>query len=333
MITQDVENALKRLRHAIDHVPVSTLPDADVRTASAVAQVRIRELEAQVIAERARADGAEREAAEWEGLAERRRDELSGILTDLGALSADNARLLSLVGTETPIAAFDLATTWQAERQGYMEQVSKANHVLADMVNQYMSAREGYITHEFMSAQEDAIEYLGDIGWLHAGELERYYWTDVATAATADDVLPVFYGYIRKINELRSAAQAVLESAMRDDNNMTPDTAAALRALERCVSSNNARIEPAQKEETRTRTQECIRLIEEAQTLMRPQGEWETHVAAVKQAATDACQSVYEEWRAGAVFENMPLAIASRMALAWMDLEPPVALGKEASDV
>ena len=64
MITQDVENALKRLRHAIDHVPVSTLPDADVRTASAVAQVRIRELEAQVIAERARADGAEREAAD-----------------------------------------------------------------------------------------------------------------------------------------------------------------------------------------------------------------------------------------------------------------------------
>jgi len=46
-----------------------------------------------------------------------------------------------------------------------------------------------------------------------------------------------------------------------------------------------------------------------------------TRIETVKQAANDACQSVYEEWRNGATFENMPLAIASRMALAWMDLE------------
>lgn len=41
----------------------------------------------------------------------------------------------------------------------------------------------------------------------------------------------------------------------------------------------------------------------------------------IKQAAVDACQSVQNEIEAGATFANIPLAIASRMALAWLDIE------------
>lgn len=43
-------------------------------------------------------------------------------------------------------------------------------------------------------------------------------------------------------------------------------------------------------------------------------------IEQVKQAAVDACQSVWEEHRAGAEFGNMPLAISARMALAWQDM-------------
>ena len=38
-------------------------------------------------------------------------------------LRADNARLLAIIGADTPIAAFSLAATWQAEKAGYMERV------------------------------------------------------------------------------------------------------------------------------------------------------------------------------------------------------------------
>lgn len=57
------------------------------------------------------------------------------------------------------------------------------------------------------------------------------------------------------------------------------------------------------------------------QTWQAEKAALQEEIAEIKQAANDACQSVYEEWRAGTAFENMPLAIASRMALAWMDLE------------
>jgi len=50
----------------------------------------------------------------------------------------------------------------------------------------------------------------------------------------------------REYGELEEAARTVVECAARDDNNVTPDTAAALRALERCVSST----QPAQSGET-----------------------------------------------------------------------------------
>lgn len=60
------------------------------------------------------------------------------------------------------------------------DELAVVRDALAGMVTQYMQFPEGYISHEFMGAQEDAIEYLEQIGWLRAGELERYYWTDVS---------------------------------------------------------------------------------------------------------------------------------------------------------
>lgn len=36
----------------------------------------------------------------------------------------DIDRLLAIIGAETPIAAFSLADTWRAEKQGYMEHVA-----------------------------------------------------------------------------------------------------------------------------------------------------------------------------------------------------------------
>lgn len=62
-------------------------------------------------------------------------------------------------------------------------ELTQAREALAWMVIQYMEFPEGYISHEFMSAQEDAIEYLERIGWLSAGQYERYYWTPAARAA------------------------------------------------------------------------------------------------------------------------------------------------------
>jgi hypothetical protein len=67
--------------------------------------------------------------------------------------------------------------------------------------------------------------------------------------------------------------------------------------------------------------EECTRLIEEAQALMRPQGEWEAHVEAIKQTVMEALESVDQEQRAGAQFDNILLAVSARIALAWIDLE------------
>ena len=59
-------------------------------------------------------------------------------------------------------------------------------------------------------------------------------------------------------------------------------------------------------------------LIEEAERLVDVDT---ARVRDIKQAAVDACQSVQDEIEAGAAFVNIPLAIASRMALAWLDIE------------
>lgn len=85
-------------------------------------------------------DLARQEAADWKGLAERRRDELSGVLEDAGALVDEKAAYLAkiealtqacdelarIIGTETPIAALDLATTWQAEKAHMMDAYRQA---------------------------------------------------------------------------------------------------------------------------------------------------------------------------------------------------------------
>ena len=60
-------------------------------------------------------------------------------------------------------------------------------------------------------------------------------------------------------------------------------------------------------------TMEC--LIEEAEQLLDVDT---ARIRDIKQAAVDACQSVQDEIEAGATFVNIPLAIASRMALAWL---------------
>lgn len=62
-------------------------------------------------------------------------------------------------------------------------------------------------------------------------------------------------------------------------------------------------------------------LIEEAEQLLDVDT---ARVRDIKQAAVDACQSVRDEIEAGATFVNIPLAIASRMALAWLDIESNV---------
>jgi hypothetical protein len=66
--------------------------------------------------------------------------------------------------------------------------------------------------------------------------------------------------------------------------------------------------------------EECTRLLEEAQALMRPQGAWEAHISLIKQSVMEALESVDQEHRAGAQFDNILLAVSARVALAWMDI-------------
>ncbi len=64
MMTPDTRDALARLVHSLENSPqASQLSDADARTASALAQGRIAELEEQVVRERARADALTKAAA------------------------------------------------------------------------------------------------------------------------------------------------------------------------------------------------------------------------------------------------------------------------------
>jgi hypothetical protein len=56
--------------------------------------------------------------------------------------------------------------------------------------------------------------------------------------------------YRKQYNALWDAARRVVERMEKDDNNVTPDTAAALRELAHCVSSNSVAHEPALVEDT-----------------------------------------------------------------------------------
>ena len=114
----------------------------------------------------------------------------------------------------------------QADYAALSARLATADRALADMVNQYMGHKEGFVTHEFMSAQEDAIEYLEDIGWLCGGEQERYYWTHAALAATKDDppaLAAQWYAerqkYLATIERLTLALDESerVERAMRED--------------------------------------------------------------------------------------------------------------------
>jgi hypothetical protein len=73
-------------------------------------------------------------------------------------------------------------TVWEAPVGDAFKRVfaelDQARTVAADLMTQFMQFPEGYISHEFMSAQEDAIEYFETIGWLRAEPLERYWWTE-----------------------------------------------------------------------------------------------------------------------------------------------------------
>lgn len=71
---------------------------------------------------------------------ERLNDELSAELMrandELTQLERHNQNLLSIIGAETPIGAFDLATTWRAEKQAYMEQIEKLTLALDEQAAQ-----------------------------------------------------------------------------------------------------------------------------------------------------------------------------------------------------
>lgn len=85
-------------------------------TASRLAQLRIAELEAQVVTERARADGAEaqvRHILTARSAADREIGMLTGACNEL---QRQLDECVQLIGTETPISALTLAQTWRAEK-------------------------------------------------------------------------------------------------------------------------------------------------------------------------------------------------------------------------
>ena len=56
-------------------------------------------------------------------------------------LRAANARLLAIIGADTPIAAFSLAATWQAEKAGYMERVEALTLALDEQARELADAQ------------------------------------------------------------------------------------------------------------------------------------------------------------------------------------------------
>jgi hypothetical protein len=111
-----------------------------------------------------------------------------------------------------------------------------------------------------------------------------------------------------------------VDQQLADARTASAQAQVRIAELEAIVVKERARADRAVAE-LKTRTQDFTRLIEEAQTLMRPQAEWEQEIAAIKQAVIDALTSVDQEQRAGAVFDNPMLAVSARCALAWIDLD------------
>lgn len=106
----------------------------------------------------------------------------STLRADIAALCIDRDR--ALAGWWDVCAALEAA---QIRIRDLEAERDAAREALVGMVVQYMEFREGYVSHEFMSAQEDAIDYLETIGWLTAGALERYYWTPASGRAGAKE--------------------------------------------------------------------------------------------------------------------------------------------------
>lgn len=74
----------------------------------------------------------------------------------------------------------ELETLYQASQERALKaeaELERVRTVAADLIDQYMRYPDGSIAHEFMSAQEDALEYFEDIKWLRAEPMERYWWT------------------------------------------------------------------------------------------------------------------------------------------------------------
>lgn len=64
-------------------------------------------------------------------------------------------------------------------------ELEKVRALLADMVNQHCFFRENgkeYFFHMFMGANEDAFEYLEQIGWMKSNSREEYAFTAAASA-------------------------------------------------------------------------------------------------------------------------------------------------------
>lgn len=104
------------------------LSHADPQTANTQIRARVKELEGTKDDYREELEGYKE--AHVQIVRDRKRLEatcayLASKLAEVDAarlvLERQLGELLLLVGTETPIAAFDLATTWRAEKQGYME--------------------------------------------------------------------------------------------------------------------------------------------------------------------------------------------------------------------
>jgi hypothetical protein len=135
---------------------------------------------------------AERRAQQWEATCKEHRGTIAGLERQL-------SELCLLVGAETHIAAFTLAETWRAEKQGYMEQIEETRGVCLALCD-LLSADPGTI------AGQTLVE---------------------AVAAL-----------LAELTQLRTLARAVVDSAARELS-YSPDVllvdTSALRALARCL--------------------------------------------------------------------------------------------------
>lgn len=56
------------------------------------------------------------------------------------------------------------------------DQEKKTAHALAKMVEQYMGQPDGSIRHEYLAAQEEALDVLEDLGWIREQGGGIYLW-------------------------------------------------------------------------------------------------------------------------------------------------------------